>query len=628
MDNYGDLHQQLQEINSKIYMINKGYTSIKTPGEIIYSLKDHMRTLEKLDNLLSLNFRDLRVAMGEENNVLGIPYDILPEDASIDVAISYNSFDAQMMMIPPSNTTLYPLIFPYTGVRGPRGEIEQMITQYLGRAASAFIGAVLGNEPIEIKVANFQPVSLLKPPIGLSGSKTLIGIIDTGIDYTNPAFISENGETRIASIWDQTIGRESPYGYGTIYSKEMINSALSSSNPFELVPHRDEWGHGTILAGIAAGRANYEEGPYVGVAPGAELAIVKLKPASDGMQKLYHGKYNPLGFSALDIALAFEYLVTLANQMKRPISICLPSGTNTGSHDGTNVLDYIISSYSTNPGISTVLAAGEEANKAHHASGDLREENEQTIGLTIPKGQVGFSVEIWAMFGDRIEVTLTPPEREDTISAPILLNTRQTYSLSESSSVWSYGIRFDIDTGCQVIGFRFESPLEGLWTITVKGLVVIEGVYHIWIPKTGMILPGTVLSPENPFTTIYNTSGARGVIIIGCYNKRSLSACGNSGRGFTRDNRVSPDYIVDGISMPGPLPNGGWGLISGTAPSSAITAGIISLIYEDQLLSGEPLANTIVMKAILADKVKRQPTVTYPNPSSGYGVIDINSDLF
>ena len=77
----------------------------------------------------------------------------------------------------------------------------------------------------------------------------------------------------------------------------------------------------------------------------------------------------------------------------------------------------------------------------------------------------------------------------------------------------------------------------------------------------------------------------------------------------------------------GPLPDNKWGLITGTAAASAITAGVTALIYENQVIDEKELANTVVMKAILADNVTREPTVTYPNPSSGYGLIDIKSDL-
>ena len=547
-----DLQKKLQAINKKIEQLNLKYsrmTRIDQQGAYGGELG---RILYKVSDLLNSYFR---APTDGDLGPLKIPYELIPEDALIDIFFAYNSLGQEETIIVPPHTTIYPLGFPYSGVRGLRGEIEQVFTEYLGKKASIRIPFILGNEPLNIRPGEFKTVSILKPSIRLDGSNTLIGMIDTGIDYTNPAFIDSNGETRIVSIWDQTIGAQSPYGYGTVYDQEIINTALQSPDPFEVVPHRDDIGHGTILAGIAAGSGVYTEGTYEGVAPGAEIVVVKLRPAGEAMQTFFYGKYNPLGFSALDIALAFEFLVNIATQMEKPISICLPMGTNRGSHDGTNTLDSIINRYSINPGICTVIEVGEEANKAHHASGDLEEGEQQEIKLRIPKEQVGFLAEIWAMFGDQFEVLLTPPPLGNDILPSILLNEAQTYRLSETSSVWSYGSRFDNDTGCQVIRFRFENPIEGNWIITVKGIVEVEGRYNIWIPKTGMILPETELSPVSPFTTIYNTSAAKDVIAISCYDKKALTACPSSGRGFTRDNRVSPDYIVDGIDVPGPLPD-------------------------------------------------------------------------
>ncbi len=609
---------ELEAINTRINKSNKRSVGMRKEEEKTLYLNNLIKELENLDELLMLSLtRDIQK---DEST-----YVFLPKDAVIDLFISYNSFDKQTVIVAPPNTTIYPLLFPYSGARGPRGEIEKMVRDYLGNKGTVLLPFILGNEPLEISQGEFEPISILKPSVGFDGRGALIGIIDTGIDYTHPAFIDPNGETRISAIWDQTIGTDSPYGYGTVYEKEIINIALKSPNPFEIVPHKDEWGHGTILAGIAAGYYKDDKGDYKGIAPGAEMIIVKLKSASVAMQRVFHGRYNPLGFSGLDIALAVEFLASFANQMKKPISICLPSGTNSGSHDGTNVLDSIIHSYSSNPGVCTVLAVGEEANKSHHASGDLKENEEQKVSLRISEGQKGFVVEIWAKFGDRMEVFLTPPRIGSDILGSILLNNLETHKISETSFVWSAGSEFDVDTGCQVIRFRFEDPIVGEWFIGVKGVTVIDGIYNIWIPKAGMILPGTVLSPASPFVTVYNTSVARGIIAIGCYDKKALSACPSSGRGFTRDRRVSPDYIADGINIPGPLPGNKWGSISGTAPSSAITVGITSIIYESVLVQEKDLPNTVVMKAILSDYVKREPTLVYPNPSSGYGVIDINA---
>jgi subtilisin family serine protease len=121
------------------------------------------------------------------------------------------------------------------------------------------------------------------PNFNLRGKGVLLGFVDTGIDYTNPVFQNADKTTRIAAIWDQTIISTEPQegiAYGTEYSKEQINEALKSDAPFQVVPSKDVIGHGTMVAGIAAGNEVPESGFY-GVATDAEILSVKLKPAKN-----------------------------------------------------------------------------------------------------------------------------------------------------------------------------------------------------------------------------------------------------------------------------------------------------------------------------------------------------------
>ncbi|NLI89004.1 MAG: S8 family serine peptidase [Epulopiscium sp.] len=554
---------------------------------------------------------------------LDIAYEFIPEDERIDVFIIYNNLKQYFSSVPVDHNGIYPLLFPYFGIRGTVADIKNIIGDNIEPFITGYLAHVLSNEPFEIKPFNFKRADILNYNTGHDGTNTLIGIVDSGIDYTNPAFIDSDGKTRIVSIWDQTIEGDSDYGYGTVYDEKMINEALQSSNPYKIVPHKDTRGSGTILAGIAAGYSHEEGITYKGMATGAKIVVVKPSPAPKAMQELYHGNYNPLAVSALDIARGLEFLTDIANEYQMPISICLPQGTNSGSHDGNAVLDSIVTNYGEKPGVSMIIAAGEEADKKHHAMGNLKDKNEQEVRLEISEGETAFMVEIWAMFGDRIEVTLNPPQIKDEGNIEIFLNEAQTYSLSNTSSVWSQGSKIDSETGCQVIRFRLENPVEGEWLIGIKGIVIIEGRYDIWLPKAGMIMPATILKPSDPFTTIYNTSTAE-VITIASYNNKSFSLTPGSGRGFTRDNRVKPDFMVQSTNIPGPLPNREWGIVSGTAVGSAIVTGITSHVYEHQLKAGKEIANTVTMRAILVEEVTREPTLTYPNPLRGYGLLDID----
>ena len=121
------------------------------------------------------------------------------------------------------------------------------------------------------------------PVFAIKKVKKFIGrhLTGEGIDYTHPAFRNPDGTTRILSIWDQTENEPDllQYGrYGHIYTQRDINQALQAENPYDIVPQRDENGHGTFMAGIAAGSAG-DDGGFTGAAPESSLIVVKLKPA-------------------------------------------------------------------------------------------------------------------------------------------------------------------------------------------------------------------------------------------------------------------------------------------------------------------------------------------------------------
>lgn len=112
------------------------------------------------------------------------------------------------------------------------------------------------------------------------------GFLDTGIDYRHPAFLRSNGQSRILSIWDQTDRTGTPppqFPYGSLYEKSDLDDALRSRDPLSVVPVTDPDGHGTYVAGVAGGTPNASAG-FLGAAPEADFAVVKLKPAKQNLK--------------------------------------------------------------------------------------------------------------------------------------------------------------------------------------------------------------------------------------------------------------------------------------------------------------------------------------------------------
>lgn len=126
-------------------------------------------------------------------------------------------------------------------------------------------------------------ISRVQDPAGfnLNGDGVLVGIIDLGIDYTHPDFRNTNGTTRILYLWDQSAEGTPPTGFrsGHLYTEEDINTAFASGNPLSVVPEQDTVGHGTAVAGVAAGNGRASGGTNSGAAPRAQLVVVKLTPS-------------------------------------------------------------------------------------------------------------------------------------------------------------------------------------------------------------------------------------------------------------------------------------------------------------------------------------------------------------
>lgn len=479
-----------------------------------------------------------------------------------------------------------------------------------------------------------------QPYLNLNGNGTILGFIDTGIDYNHKAFKTRNGDTRIVSIWDQTIrdrASENPFHYGTIYSKEQIDLAIQNENPLSIVPSMDEIGHGTALAGIAAGTP-YPEDDFTGAAFEADICVVKLKPAKPYLREYYFANNDAVLYQENDIMMGINFLADFAAKEEKPLIICLGLGTNQGDHAGNSPISKMITqlSYSTYTIFS--IASGNEGNKSHHyyhrfsnptlnmnASNSSEAIQQNDIEILVPAESSGFIAEIWgstnALFsigfqsplGTQIAPVTASPGKNDLISF-ILERTRisLSYSIVPESG------------GDQLVVLRFENPTEGNWTVRVYNRSATNTAFHMWLPISNVLSTDITFLKPDPETTLTIPSDADSSISTGFYNAYTDGMVAETGRGYTRDNLVKPNVITPGIDITSPTQNNQFRPFSGSSAAAAILAGGISQLQQWRLDAEIPsIVNANSMNAYITRGAIRDSGMNYPNPISGYGKTNI-----
>lgn len=466
------------------------------------------------------------------------------------------------------------------------------------------------------------------PNFNLRGQGVLIGIIDTGIDYRNPIFQYADKTTKIVSIWDQTIFSDNypaSYNYGTEYLRDQINQALQSDNPLGIVPSRDEIGHGTMLAGIAAGNEVPQSGFY-GVAPDAELVVVKLKQAKKYLRDFFIIPENVPCYQTNDIMFAIDYLYTVAYRQKKPMAICIALGTSQYAHDGRGALSNYISFRGESSGFGIVIAAGNEGNARRHYFGKIEPSiGFDTVELSVGEGEPGFTMELWGSATVLFSIDLQSPSGEYIPRiVPTLDETRLITFIFETTTINIDYQLIESQSGDQLIMMRFHNPAPGIWRFKVYVSEDIPSEFHIWLPMAGFISNNTFFVKPDPYTTILSLGNARDPITVTAYNTEDDSLYLDASRGFTRTGRIKPDIAAPGVNIISPGLSNDFMQVTGTSPAAAHTAGIAAMLLEWGIVRGnQPTMNTLDMKIFMIRGARRNVNLKYPNRDWGYGILDI-----
>lgn len=468
------------------------------------------------------------------------------------------------------------------------------------------------------------------PTLQLQGNGIMIGFIDTGIEYQNAVFRDMAGNTRIAGLWDQTIQTgEVPEGflYGSEYTPEMINKALASEQPDDFVPSRDENGHGTFLASLAAGNGN-RDNDFQGAAPQSVLGIVKLKEAKPSLKAFYAIREDAVCYQENDILAGLLYLHKLAQKKNLPLVICVALGTNFGGHNGTGTLADILQSYASLIDRCVVIGAGNEASQRHHFQGQLQPDTPEEVEIRVEgRSERGFTAELWARIPNVVSVHLVSPTGERSPEISIRQGNQFFYYFAFDQTRVEIEYRFLLNNNDSLlIFFRFQNPAEGIWKLVVTPLRVAEGMFHIWLPVQEFLEKNVYFLEANPNITVTEPGSTYGAITVAYYSGTDNAVDINSGRGYTRSNLVKPDLAAPGVEVTGLLTANRFVKRSGSSIAAGITAGACALIMEwlksqQTEISTSPVANILILGA------EQNRFSDYPNREWGYGTLDVYQAL-
>lgn len=534
-------------------------------------------TGQKVENLLNLAL-DASEDEREKSLQLDIGYD--PIDRSWELIVKYSGNLDRVRELAEQVTEL---MNEYAVVVVRESRINELAAlpqvEYIEKPKRLFFQAADGR-----RVSCIDPVQEAR--LSLFGQGVLVGVIDSGIDYTLADFRNADGTTRIRSLWDQSLkpreGEKPPEGYGTgvEYTEEMLNEALKAQTPAErgrLVSSRDISGHGTAVAGIAAGNgrgagADYRR--YAGVAPESEILAVKLgNPAGDGFPR------------TTELMMGIDYIVRKALEYQMPAAVNISFGNTYGSHDGTSLLERFIDDISNVWKSCICIGTGNEAASAGHVSGRLNDEGEAVIELAVQENQPSLNVQIWKEYVDVMDISLISPSGIRIGPVQEILGP-QRYVAGQTEILLYYGEPSPYSTAQEIYIDMIprESYINsGVWRIVLIPREIVSGEYQMWLPSEGVLNKGTAFLYPTDNMTLTIPSTARRAISVGAYNGLTFAYADFSGRGSLSrwgENIVKPDIAAPGVNVTAPAVGGGYAAVSGTSFATPFVTGGAALLME------------------------------------------------
>lgn len=249
--------------------------------------------------------------------------------------------------------------------------------------------------------------------------------------------------------------------------------------------------------------------------------------------------------------------------------------------------------------------------------------------IRVGEGVAGFSAEIWARLPDVVTVALISPSGERT--SPISLRQGQKYNLFFTFDGTEVTLEYRLlleNNDSQMIFLRFTEPAEGVWKLELLSVQRAVGDVHIWLPVQEFLSGEVFFLEADADTTVTEPGSSRAAMTVAYYNGRDNGVDIHSGRGYTRNEIIKPDYAAPGTEVTGAGIGGEFVSRTSSSAAAGIAAGASALLME--WLKEQPgvgginsiqIRNTIILGAGKRDFME------YPNREWGYGTLNVYQSL-
>ncbi len=596
-----------------------------------------MENNAKLENLLNLAL-DATQEEREKSLELDVGYEKLTN--TWELIVKYSG-DIESLQDLERGIIVENLSNEYAILRVPEHLIEEITArpeiEYVEKPKNLFFSLDQG-----IRASCIPPVR--RSPFNLTGRGVITAIIDSGIDYFHPDFRNADGSTRILNIWDQTLtpreGERPPYSFqrGVEFSREEINRALSAAGTtgsgmlggglaggeaagLQIVPSRDTSGHGTHVAGIAAGNGRASQGRYTGAAPQSELLVVKLGvPRENAFPR------------TTELMTALDYVVRKSVEYNRPVAVNISIGNTYGGHSGTSLLETFLDDMASYGKSVICVGSGNEGAARGHTQGILRDGYAEEIQLAVAPYETSLSLQIWKSYVDEFDIALVLPSGKRIGPIQKVLGTQRI--AADGTQLLIYYGEPSPYSPYQEIYISFLPVRDyidsGVWRIELIPRRIVLGSYNMWLPGQTVLSQGTGFLYPSEETTLTIPSTASKVITVGAYDSYSMQLADFSGRGYTRQtNQIKPDLAAPGVNITSCAPGGGYVTASGTSMATPFVTGGAALLMQWGIVDGnDPFLYGEKVKAYLIRGARQIEAVQeYPNPMIGWGVLCVEDSL-